>query len=124
MNLAGSRMDTEVQTFPTALDLFIMFEWQIQRSDCGGCGTRTRFPVFGRNPRCAVFSAIRRRGSLLLSGAQKNTLRLLWSRALRLVRPPGATGTRSFLWRCAHLSGARGAAGGAAEIPRNGKRGE
>src|ERR1700732_3036577 len=71
MNLAGSRMDTEVRTFPTALDLFIMFEWQIQRSDCGGCGTRTRFPVSGRNPRCAVSSAIRRRGSLLCPALKK-----------------------------------------------------
>src|SRR5258705_5797227 len=99
MNLAGSRMDTEVQTFPTALDLFIMFEWQIQRSDCGGCGTRTRFPASGRNPRCAGSSAIRRRGALVLSGAQKHTLLLLWIGALPLVRPPGATGTRAFLLR-------------------------
>src|SRR2546429_7661278 len=108
MNLSGSRMDTGVQRFPSARDLFIMFEWQIQRSDCGGCGTRTRFPVFGRNPRCAVSSAIRRRESLLLSGAQKNTLRLLLSRASPLVVPAGAdrmgvflvrTGARSFLRR-------------------------
>src|ERR1700693_3505913 len=95
--MTETRMDTRVQAFPTALDLVIMFEWQIQRSDGGGGGTRTRFPVSGRNPRCAVSSAIRRRGSLLLSGAQKNTLRLLWSRALRLGWSPGAVGTRVFL---------------------------
>src|SRR5207237_5774957 len=97
MNLAESRVDIGVQRFPTACDLFIMFEWQIQRSDSGGCGTRMRSPVFGHNPQCAASSAIRRRESLPLFGAQKNDLRLLRPCAVGLVRSQDAAGTRSVL---------------------------
>ena len=57
--MAGSRMDIGFQVFRKTLELGIMSGWSIQRSDRGGCGTRTRSPVFVRNPRCAVSSAIR-----------------------------------------------------------------
>ena len=50
----------------------IMFRWLNQRSESGGCGMRMPSPGFVRNPRCAASSAIRRRGSSPLNGAQKN----------------------------------------------------
>ena len=87
-----------------------MFGWRIQRSDSGGSGMRIASPDFVRNPRCAVYSGIRRRVSSPLCGAQKNALRLLWSRTLGLVRPACAPGSRSVLRRCAHLPRIRGSA--------------
>ena len=105
-----SRMDTGFQGFRKVLEFGIMFGWPIQRSDSGGCGTRTRSVDFVRYPRCAVSSVIRRRASSLLCGAQKNGLRLLWSSSLGLVRPAHAPGSRSVLRRHAHLPGVRGAA--------------
>lgn len=87
-----------------------MFEWPIQRSDCGACGTRIRFRDFVCNTRCAAFSAIRKRASLPSHDAQKNDLRLLRSSAFRVVRPAHATRSRSLLRGCAYLPGVRTAA--------------
>ncbi len=50
----------------------------------------TPSPDFVRNPRCAVSSAIRRRASSRLCGAQKNALRRLRTGAHGLVRPAHA----------------------------------
>ncbi len=87
-----------------------MFAWLLRRSECGGCGIRTRSPVFARNPRCAACSVIRRRASSPLDDAQKNALRRLRSSVHGLVRPADASGSRSVLWRHAHLPRVRGAA--------------
>ena len=42
----------------------MMFGWQLQRSESGGCGTRTRSAISGRNRRCGASSATRRPVSL------------------------------------------------------------
>jgi len=65
--MAGSRMAIGFQAFRWVREIGIIFGWPIQRSDGGDCGARTRFLAFVRNPRCAVSSVIRRRGSLLCS---------------------------------------------------------
>ena len=57
------------------------------------------FPNLRPRPRCAVSSVIRGLGSSPLNGAQKNDLRLLWSNAVRLVRPADASDPRSFMRR-------------------------
>ena len=58
----------------------MMFGWQLQRSESGGCGTRTRSAISGRNRRCGASSATRRPVSLASPGAQKNTVRRLRAR--------------------------------------------
>ena len=63
--------------------------------------------AFVRNPPCAVSSAIRRPASLTLSDAQKNSLRLLRSGSIRLVRPAHASGTRSAQRRSAGVPAVR-----------------
>ena len=73
--MAGSRMDIGFQAFRKILEFGIISGWPIQRSDSGGCGTRTRSPVFVRNPRCAVSSAIRGHASSPLYDAQKKGYR-------------------------------------------------
>lgn len=60
------------QVFRKAFEFGIISGWLIQRSDSGGCGTRTRSLVFVRNPRCAGSLAIRKHASSLLFDAQKN----------------------------------------------------
>ena len=114
--MAGSLMDISFQAFRKRLETGIMFGWPIQRSDSGGCGTRMRSPVFVRNPRCVVSSAIRRHASLLLYDAQKKHLRRLQSSPLVLVRPTHAACSRPVLRRPAHLSGDRGAPGAVQEL--------
>jgi transposase len=69
--MAGSRMVIGFQAFCKVFKFGVMFGWPIQRSDSGGCGTRTPSPVFVRSPRCAVSSVIRRRASSPLYDAQK-----------------------------------------------------
>ena len=103
-------MDTEFPGYSMLLKFGIMFGWQTQRSDSGGCGMRMRSLVFVRYTRCAVFLVIRKHVSSLLSGAQKNCLRGLWSNALGLVRPQHAPGSGSVQRRHPHLSRVRGAA--------------
>ena len=73
-------------------------------------GMRMPSRVFVRNPRYAGSSAIRRRASSPLNGAQKNSLRLLRSSAHGLVRPADASGARSVLRRYACLPRVRGSA--------------
>ena len=85
-----SRMDSGFQAFLMLRNFGMMFGWQTQRSDSGGCGTRMRSKVFVRYTRCAVSSAIRKPASSLLYGAQKNGLRGLWSHARGVVRPQHA----------------------------------
>src|ERR1700681_737396 len=87
-----------------------MFAWLSYRSERGDCGSRMRSRDFVRDPQCAVSSAIRRLASSLSYDAQKNSMRPVWANALGMLRSARAAGTRSVLWRCAHLSGARGAA--------------
>src|SRR6202171_1162822 len=87
-----------------------MFAWLPYRSERGDCGMRMRSRDFVRDPRCAVSLAIPRHVSLLSYGAQKNRMRPVRPSALGLVRPARAQGTRSLVWRQAHLSGDRGAA--------------
>ena len=57
--------------FPGQRETEMISGWPIQRSDSGGCGTRTRSRGFVRNPRCAVSSVIRRLASSPLYGTQK-----------------------------------------------------
>src|SRR3972149_2447930 len=73
------------------------------------CWTHTDFPVFVRRLVFAVSSVTRKRESLHLPGAQKNSVRFLWASALGLLRPHQATGSRSVLRRHAHLSRFRSA---------------
>ena len=96
--------------FPGLLETEMISGWPIQRSDSGGCGTRTPSRGFVRKARCAVCSVIRRRASSPSCGAQKNDLRRLRPSAIGLVRPARSAGTRSVLWRHAHLPGGRGTA--------------
>ncbi len=96
--------------FPRCPKTEMISGWQIQRSDGGDFGTRTRSRGFVRTPWCAVSSGNRRPALSPLYGAQKNDLRMLWPCAIGLVRPTHTTGARSVLWRHAHLSGGRGAA--------------
>jgi hypothetical protein len=100
--MSESRMDIGFQVFRKTLAFGIMSGWPTQRSDSGGCGTRTRSPVFVRNPRCAVSSAIRRHASSSLYDTQKKHLRLLWSSPVGLVRPTHAVRSRSLVWQRAH----------------------
>src|ERR1700676_2408085 len=98
------------QAFRWVREIGIMFGWPIQRSDSDGYGTRTRSRVFVRNPRCAESSVIRRRGSLPLSDAQKNGLRLLRPCSVGLVRPQDAARARSVVRRREGVSRARDSA--------------
>ena len=100
-----------LRIFSNVFKFGVMFEWQIQRSVNDSCRTRTRSLVFDRNPRFAASSVIRKRASFPLFDAQKNDVWLLRSGAIGLVRPTCAAGARSVLWRHAHLSGNRSAAG-------------
>jgi hypothetical protein len=108
--MAEGRMDIGFQAFRRGREIGIILGWPIQRSDGGDCGTRTRFLAFGRNPRCAASSVIRRLGSSSLCGAQKNDLRLLRRCAVGLVRAQDAAGARSVVRRCAGVSRARDSA--------------
>src|SRR5438132_1328662 len=90
-----SRMDIGATAFSRPLELGIMFRCPLQPSDGGDWWMRMRSPAFGRNPRCAVSSVIRRLASSLSSDAQKNDLRLLWPNAIGLVRPQDTSGARS-----------------------------
>src|ERR1039457_1621377 len=55
-NVVERRMDTGFRGYPMLSEFGIMFGWQTQRSDSGGCGMRMRSLVFVRYTRCAVFS--------------------------------------------------------------------
>ena len=103
-------MLTRFPVFSSVCKTAIINPWLLYRNDSGGCGMRMRSPVFVRNLRCAVFSAIRKRALLPLFGAQKNDLWLLWPGAIGLVRPAYPSGTRPVLRRCAYLPGSRGPA--------------
>ena len=105
-----SRMDSGFQAFLMLRNFGMMFGWQTQRSDSGGCGMHMRSLVFVRYTRCAASSVIRKRVSSLLYGAQKNCLRGLWSNALWLVRSQHTPGSGSVQCRHPHLSRVRGAA--------------
>src|SRR4030042_752683 len=59
--MAESRMAIGFRTFRRVLGSGIFSGWHVQRSDCGGCGTRTRFPVVVRSPRGAGGSGVRDR---------------------------------------------------------------
>ena len=72
-----------------------MFRWLIHRSENDGSGTRMPSQVSIHGRPCAGSLAIRRRAWLRSRGAQKNGVRLLWSRAVGLVRPHDAARTRS-----------------------------
>src|SRR3989304_4576309 len=102
-------MDTGSSAYSMLFKLGMMFGWQIQRSERGGCGMRMHSPDFDRYTRCAVSLVIRRRVSSLLYGAQKKRLWDLWSHSLGLVRPQYAPGSRSVQRRQPHLSRVRGA---------------
>ena len=108
-NVVESLMDTGFPAYATLFKFGIMFGWQTQRSDSGGCGMRMGSLVFVRYTRCAVFSVIRKRVSSLWYGAQKNCLRGLWLHTLGLVRPQHAPGSGSVQRRHSHLSRVRGA---------------
>jgi hypothetical protein len=103
------RMDTGFLGYPMLFEFGMMFGWQTQRSDSGGCGMRMRSLVFVRYTRCAASLLIRKRVSSLLCGAQKSCERDLWSHAFGLVRPQ-APGSRSVQRRHPHLSRVRSAA--------------
>jgi pectin methylesterase-like acyl-CoA thioesterase len=62
VNRPGSGVDAGFRAWSGSAESANRFAWRPQRSECGGCGMRTSSPAFVRNPRCAVFSAIRRRG--------------------------------------------------------------
>lgn len=85
VNRPGSGMDTGFRACSGSAETANMFAWLPRRSDSGGCGTRTRSRVSDRDPRCAGSSAMRRRASSPLIGAQQDDLRLLWSNAVGLV---------------------------------------
>src|ERR1035437_9634547 len=109
-NVVERRMDTGFRGYPRLSEFGMMFGWQTQRSDSGGCGMRMRSLVFVRYTRCAAFSVIRKRVSSFLYGAQKNCLRDLWSHAFGLVRPQHAPGSGSVQRRHPHLSRVRSTA--------------
>ena len=67
-----TRMDTGSSAFSMLLKLVMMFGWQIQPSESGGCGMHMRSAAFVRYIRCAVSFVIRRRVSSLLCVVQKN----------------------------------------------------
>ena len=87
----------------------MMIPWLPQASDNVGCGTHMRSPAFAPNRACAVCSVIQRRACSLLSGAQKNSVRLLWSRAHGLVRSQDSAHSRSVVRGYASVFGVRGA---------------
>jgi hypothetical protein len=65
----------------------MMLRWQIQRSENDGSGTRMPSQVSIRCRPYAGSFAIRMHVLLRSRGAQKNDVRLLWSRAIGVVRP-------------------------------------
>lgn len=109
-NVVERRTDTGFRGYPMLSEFGMMFGWQTQRSDSGGCGMRMRSLVFVRYTRCAASSVIRKRVSSLLYGAQKNCLRDLWSHGFGLVRPQQAPGSGSVQRRHPHLSRVRSTA--------------
>src|SRR4029434_3184825 len=66
--------------------------------------------TFARAPRCGASLGILKPASCGLADAEKNTLRGLWNAAAGVLRPQGAPGARSLLWRYPSLSGGRGPA--------------
>src|SRR5258706_13177432 len=68
------------------------------------CSTHTDLGVFVRRLVFAVSSVTPKRVSLLWSGAQKTSVRLLWASPLGLQRPHPAAGARAVFGRRAHLS--------------------
>ena len=102
-----TRMDAGSSAFSMLLKLVMMFGWQIQSSESGGCGMHMRSKVFVRYIRCAVYLVIRRRVSSLLCVVQKKRLWGLWSHAHGLVRPQYAAGSRSVQRRQPRLSRVR-----------------
>src|ERR1700675_3110063 len=87
----------------------MMLRWPIQRSENDGSGTRMPSQVSIRCRPCAGSLAIRRHALLRSRGAQKNDVRLLWSRAIGVVRPQEGTRTRLVVWGCACVCRVRGA---------------
>src|SRR4051812_50087104 len=76
-----------------------------------GWRTHTRFPASNPTRTYRESSVIRRRGSLLWFGGQKNNLRHVWHGALDLVRPPTTTRPGPAVWGLSNLSEPGGAAG-------------
>jgi hypothetical protein len=70
-NVVESRMDISFPAYSMLFEFGIMFGWQTQRSDSGGCGMRMHSLVFFRYTRCAASSVIRKRVSSFLYGPQK-----------------------------------------------------
>ena len=104
-----TRMDSGSSAFSMLLKLVMMFGWQIQPSESGGCGMHMRSAVFVRYIRCAASFVIRRRVSSLLCVVQKKRLWGMWLYAHGLVRPQYAPGSRSVQRRQPHLSRVRSA---------------
>jgi transposase len=84
--------------------------WHEHRNATDGFGIRIRLQAFARSRRCAGFSVIRRRASLVCTDAQKNEMRMLWSGPDGVVRPQGPSSARSVVRGHADISGAGGAA--------------
>src|SRR5580693_4202828 len=82
-----------------------------KRASPVGWRIRTRFPVSILWHTYRESSVIRRRGSLLWCGGEKNTLRHVWYGALDLVRPSTATRPGSVVRRLSNLPRCRGTAG-------------
>src|SRR3954465_11908867 len=74
----------------------MMLRWPIQRSENEGSGTRMPSQV-------SIHALLRSRG------AQKNDVRLLWSRAIGVVRPQEGRRTRLVVWGCGCVCRVRGA---------------
>ena len=104
-----TRMDSGSWAFSMLFKLGMMFGWQIQPSESGGCGMHMRSVAFVRYIRCAVSLVIRRRVSSLLCVVQKKRLRGLWPCTHGLVRPQYAPGSRSVQRRQPYLSRVRSA---------------
>src|SRR5215510_14895866 len=83
--------------------------WLLQQSD-SVCSMHTGFPVFGPLRTCGECLEIRMLASSSLFDGQKNDLRLVWTRAFRMVRPQASPGSRSSGGWVAHIPGVRGAA--------------
>src|ERR1700688_3419872 len=90
--------------------------WFKLANGSGACRMDIPSRVFARGRRSTGFSVIGMFGSSRSTGAQKNGLRLLRSRADGLVRPADAAGSRSSMRRISHCSGARGTARGVPQM--------
>src|SRR4030067_2223066 len=86
------------------------FQWLFHANQ-NVSSTHTDFHFFALWKRYAAYLVIPRRGSLLLFGAQKNSLQRLRSNAFRLVRQEAAAGARPPPWRPTQLSGGRAPTG-------------